>query len=126
MKIINAAVRSNGNLAKALARRREKGFHAGTIKRQSSRQVRQRLNAELRQHVDGMFFEAAEAAKIRRKYDRWSDDMATLFNYDPKPSQQAEVSANAGARVVREVQVIRKVTVSQFARKKIQVAVLAA
>jgi hypothetical protein len=126
MKIINAAVRSNGTLAKALARRRENGFNAGTLKRQSSRQMRQRLNAELRQEVDSMFVEAAEAAKIRRKYDRWSDGMAKLFNYDPKPSHQATVSTNAGARVVREVQVIRKVTVSQFARKKTQVAVLAA
>ena len=52
--------------------------------------------------------------------------MAKLFDCDPKPSQQAAVSANAGARVVREVQVIRKVTVAPFARKKIQVAVLAA
>jgi len=126
MKIINAAIRPNGTLAKALAKRRDNGFNAGSIKRQSSRQMRQRLNAELRQQVDGMFAEVAEAAKIRRKYDRWSNDVAKMFDYDPRSSQQTAVSATAGARVVREVQVIRKVTVSQFARKKIHVAVLAA
>lgn len=126
MKIVNAAVRSNGILAQALASRRENGFNTGSIKRQSNRQMRQRLNAELRKQVDGMFVEVAEAAKIRRKYDRWSDDMAKLFDYDPKSSQQVSVSVNAGARVVREVQVIRKVTVAPFARKKIEVAVLAA
>jgi len=126
MKIINATIRSNGTLAKALASRRDNGFNTGALKRQNSRQMRQRLKAELRQQVDCMFVEAAEVAKIRRKYDRWSDDMAKLFDYDPKSTQQTALSATSGARVVREVQVIRKVTVSQFARKKIQVAVLAA
>jgi hypothetical protein len=126
MKIINAAVRSNGFLSQALASRRENGLNVGSIKHQSNRQMRQRLNAELRQQVDGMFVEAAEAAKIRRKYDRWSDELAKLFDFDSKFSQQATVSANVGARFVREVQVIRKVTVAPFARKKIEVAVLSA
>jgi len=125
MKIINAAIRSNGTLADALAKRRVNGCNTGSIKRQSSRQMRQRLNAELRQQVEGMFAEVAEAAKIRRKYDRWSDNMVKSFAVDSKPSQQVVASATA-ARAVREVQVIRKVTVSQFARKKIHVAVLAA
>lgn len=126
MKTINAAIRSNGTLSLALAKRRDNGLHAGTIKRQSSRQMRQRLDAELREQVDAMFVEAAQAAKTRRMFDRWSDDMAKLFDYDPKAHQKVAVSATAGARVVREVQVIRKVSVSPYARKQIQVAVLAA
>lgn len=129
MNTINAVSYPTTKLScelESLRDHRDPRVSKSVVKRQIRRQMRQRLNAELRSQVESMFAEAVGAAKIRRKYDRWSDDMVKLFDYDPKSSQQAAVSATAGARVVREVQVIRKVTVSQFARKQIQVAVLAA
>jgi len=122
MKTINAAIRSNGNLALALASRRDNGQHAGSIKRQSSRQMRQRLTAELRQQIDGIFLEAAEVARTRRIYNRWSDDMVKLFDYAPHAPQPAVEAI----RVVREVLVVRKPAGNPFARKQIQVLALAA
>lgn len=119
MKTINAAIRSNGNLALALASRRDNGLHTGSIKRQSSRQMRQRLNAELRQQVDSIFLEAAEMAKTRRIYNRWSDEMVKLFDYAPQQAVEA-------TRVVREVLVVRKPAGQPFARKQTQVLALAA
>jgi len=98
MKTINAAIRSNGNLALALASRRDNRLNTGSIKRQSSRQMRQRLNAELRQQVDGIFLEAAEVAKTRRIYDRWSDEMAKQFGY----------AFNAPQQVTEAVRIVRK------------------
>lgn len=122
MKIINAAVRSNGKLAQVLATRRDNGFHAGTIKRQSSRQMRQRLGAELRQQVDGIFLEAMEVAKTRRIYNRWSSELKATFGVAFAAPQQA----SAAAKVVRQVQVVRKLAGSPYARKQLQVAALAA
>jgi len=122
MKTINAAIRSNGNLALALASRRDNGLNTGSIKRQSSRQMRQRLNAELRQQVDGIFLEAAEMAATRRIYNRWSDELAKQFGYSPNAPQQV-VEAT---RVVREVLVVRKPAGNPFARKQIKILALAA
>jgi hypothetical protein len=122
MKTINAAIRSNGNLALALASRRDNGQHAGSIKRQSSRQMRQRLTADLRQQIDGIFLEAAEVARTRRIYNRWSYDMVKLFDYAPHAPQPAVEAI----RVVREVLVVRKPAGNPFARKQIQVLALAA
>jgi hypothetical protein len=104
MKTINAAIRSNGNLAFALASRRDNGLNPGSIKRQSSRQMRQRLTAELRQQVDGIFLHAAEVAKTRRIYDRWSDEMARQFGYAPNAPQQV----TQAVRIVRKVPRMRE------------------
>jgi hypothetical protein len=122
MKTINAAVRSNGQLALALASRRDNGLNIGSIKRQSSRQMRQRLNAELRLQIDGIFQDAAEVAKTRRIYNRWSNEMSKLFDVAPQAPQQLVVPA----RPARQVQVVRKVAVSPFVRKQLQVEVVAA
>jgi hypothetical protein len=122
MKTINAAIRSNGNLALALASRRDNGLNTGSIKRQSSRQMRQRLNAELRRQVDGIFLEDAEMAATRRIYNRWSDELAKQFGYSPNaPRQVVEAT-----RIVREVLVVRKPAGNPFARKQIEVLALAA
>lgn len=122
MKTINAAVRSNGTLAIALASRRDNGLNAGSIKQQSSRQMRQRLNAELRQQIDGIYLEAAEAAKSRRVYERWSNDMSKLFDYDVNASRHVV----AEAKPAHQVTVVRKLAGSPFERKQVRVELLAA
>lgn len=120
MKTINAAIRPNGNLAQALATRRDKGWNTGSIKRQSRRQMRQRLAADLRHE-----FSAFVVSENRqRQFQSW-------FDHDWKLSatltaQQATVSATAGARVIRAVQATSKAAVSPFVRKQARVAVLAA
>lgn len=119
MKIINAAVRSNGFLSKALASRRENGLNVGSIKRQSNRQMRQRLETSLRKEA-GAYIVSENRQRMMDAWfaNEWAQSAARHAEYT------AAIAA-AGARVVREVQVTSKVKLSPFQRKQVKVAVLA-
>jgi hypothetical protein len=117
MKNINAAVRPNGALAMALASRRENGMNTGSIKRQSSRQMRQRLDAYLRAEVHTYLV----AEERQRKIDAW------FTSEGARGAVLAAERATAGAtaHLVREVEVTSIVKLSPFMRKQVTVAVLA-
>lgn len=119
MKIINAAVRSNGFMSQALASRRENGLNVGWIKRQSNRQMRQRLETSLRKEAHAYIV----TENRQRMIDAW---FASEWAIGTAIAAEREAaSATASARVVRQVQVTSKVTLSPFHRKQVKVAVLA-
>jgi hypothetical protein len=118
MKTINAAVRSNSGLAYALDDRRDNGVNTATVKRQSRRQVRHRLDTELRMQMDQHLAEAKEMISYQHRTDA------------PKPATHASATIIAfprhEARPGRVVKVTRKLAGQPFARKQVQVVLLAA
>jgi hypothetical protein len=119
MNTININAIANSHLEGEIAMRRGHPLRS-YFKRQSRRQVRHRLEAELRQECSTFIV----SENRRRKIDAWFDNewkLGALIS-----QQQANVAAAASARKVSEVQVIRKVTVSPFARKQVNVELLVA
>lgn len=84
--------------------------------------MRQRLKAELRHQVDDVYLAAAEAARSRRAYERWSSRFSPLFDYDVNALSNVVVEAKAAHHVT----VIRKLSCSPFVRKQVRVELLAA
>jgi hypothetical protein len=118
MNVINASVRPNGILSYELECRRSYDIDTAAIKRRSNRQLRRDLKADLRLQIDAVHRDAAEAAATRRVYDRWSNDMKKMFDVAPQ--------VEPVARVPHQVQVVRKLAGSPFARKQVKVMTLAA
>lgn len=121
MKIINAAVRSNGFLSQALASRREKRLNVGSIKRQSNRQMRQRLETSLRKEAHAYIV----TENRQRMIDAWFANEWAIGAAIAAEREAASATASASARAVRQVQVTSKVKLSPFHRKQVKVAVLA-
>lgn len=88
------------------------------FKRQSRRQVRHRLSAELRMHMSDHLAEAVESMSLSvRKVDRNPVTASTALII-AFPSQEQ--------RVARSVLVVRKSARSSFGRKQVHAEVLAA
>lgn len=118
MKTINAEARPDSRLADYLDDRRNNGINTAAVKRQSSRQVRHRLGAELRKQLPQHFTEAMEMAYLQRQGNMpkpQTHTSATIIAFPHRPAH--------GQRVV---QVIRKIKSDPFVRKQIQVVLLAA
>ena len=88
------------------------------FKRQSRRQVRHRLSAELRVHMGHHLAEAVEKMSVSvRKVDRYPVTTSTALII-AFPSQEQ--------RAARSVLVVRKLARSPFERKQVHAEVLAA
>lgn len=119
MNTININAIVNSHLEGEIATRRGHALRS-YFKRQSRRQVRHRLSAELRMHVGHHLAEAMEmmsvgAGKVDRNLATSSTATATIIAFP-----------NHEQRIARPVLVVRKSARSPFQRKQVHAELLAA
>lgn len=117
MNTINTKAIANGYFAGEIEMRRGHTSRS-EFKRQSRRQVRHRLAAELRMHMGHHLAEAMEMVSVS----------ASAADRNPAMAMTATIIAfpNQEQRAARSVLVVRKLVRSPFERKQVQVELLAA
>ena len=117
MNTINTKAIANGYFAGEIAMRRGHTSRS-EFKRQSRRQVRHCLAAELRMHMSHHLAEAVEMMFVSAGTADSNSAMATTATIIAFPNQEQ--------RAARSVLVVRKLARSPFERKQVQVELLAA
>lgn len=117
MNTININAIANSHLEGEIEMRRGNALRS-FFKRQSRRQVRQRLATELRVNMGHHLAEAGEMASMRAGDVDYNPVMASTATIIAFPSQEQ--------RAARSVLVVRKSALSPFHRKQLHVELLAA